>query len=90
MDKNNIRCLTNEWLKEHENDKPAAYAHVCNKLLCSEPDETLVAIKRELEHRITLDVMEEYSWEQTDTGEWRYVTPEEFSARYWADRDNKE
>ena len=87
MEKSNIRRLTNALLKEYENDKRAAYAHVCNHTLGSTPDETLLAIKRELEHRFALDMMEEYGWEQTDTGEWRFVTSDEFSARYRAAMD---
>lgn len=82
MEKQNIRRLTNVLLEEYENDKLAAYAHVCNHTLSSNPDETLISIKRELEHRFALDAMEEYMWEQTNIGEWRKVENDEFWKRF--------
>lgn len=85
--KENIRLLTNALLEEYENDKPTAYAHVCNRTYGSHPNETLLAVKREIEHRITLDVMEEYGWEQTDTGEWRKLENDEFWKRFRAARE---
>ena len=79
---------SNALLEEYKGDKPTAYAHVCNQTYGSCPDETLLAIKRELEHRITLDVMEEHSWEQTDTGEWRKIENDEFWERFRAAMDS--
>ena len=81
MDGKNISRLTREVLEKHENNNAAAYATVCNQTFGPNPDETLLSVKRELEHLITLDVMEEYGWAQTDSGKWRYVSNGEF----WAD-----
>ena len=88
-DPSKIRRLVNELLEEYHGDLHVTYAEVSNHAYGSEPDKVLVAMKRELEHRITLNAMEEYGWEQTDTGEWRFVTSDEFSARYRAAMDRK-
>ena len=85
MDKNEIRRLANELYIECDGDLCELYAHVCNRIAeRSEADEALLAFKREIEHCITLEVMEEYSWERDDRGVWRYVDSSEFSARFWA------
>lgn len=70
-----------ESLRRYLGDMYAVYANVCNRIDPAQPDEELLAIQRYVEHLITLDVMEEYSWEKTEDGKWRYVTSEEFFAR---------
>ena len=94
MDRNEIRRLANELKIEYDGDLCELYAHVCNRIACRvEPDEEqkLLSLKREIEHQITLEVMEEYSWERDDMGVWHYIDSAEFSARFWAShKKNKE
>ena len=89
MDRNEIRRLANELEIEYNGDLCELYAHVCNHSLWPNPDEDLIALKREIEHLITLEVMEEYFWERDDMGLWRHVEPTEFFARYRAAMDQQ-
>ena len=96
MDRNEIRRLANEMSKEYHGDLRELYAHVCNhtnRAIVPNPNEELLALKQEIEHRITLAVMEEYSWEQDEMGVWRKISDDEFWKRYRAAMDrykNKE
>lgn len=92
MDYNEIRRLANELEIEDDGDLCRIYAYACNHSIGSNPDERLLALKHELEHRMTLLYMEEYFWEQTDTGYWYKVEHDEFWVRFSAamDKCNKE
>lgn len=80
---NEIRQLANELEMEYGGDLCELYAHVSNRIAGrSEPSETMLALKRELEHRIALEVMEEYSWERDDMGLWRKLSNDEFLKRF--------
>lgn len=90
MDRNEMRRLANELGMEYDGDPCELYAHVCNhsnSAVVSNPDENLIALKHEIEHRITLEVMEEHSWEQNEMGYWRKVSDGEFWKRYRAAMD---
>ena len=66
----------NQILTEYE-DLYAAYAEICNAHL----DEELAAIKSHLEQEFAYRLMEEYGWELTAEGKWRYVTMKEYCRR---------
>lgn len=90
MDRNEIRQLANELDIEYSGDLYELYAHVGNHSNCGivgEPDKTLVALKHEIEHRLTLLYMEERSWDQTDTGRWYKIEDDEFWKHYRAAMD---
>lgn len=87
MDKNEIRRLANALDIEYNGDLCELYAHICNhsnRAVVTNPNEDLIALKREIEHRITLEYMEEYFWEPDEMGIWRKVSNDEFWARYRA------
>lgn len=71
FDKNEIRQKVDNLLAEYQNDKAAAYAHVCNSMTSPNPDPEMVAIKRELEDRITAEVMAGMGWDRTEAGLWK-------------------
>ncbi len=75
-----------ESLKRELFDLEAVYADVCNRIDPSQPDEELLAMQRYIEHQFALAMMEEYSWEKTDEGKWRYVSDKEFYARLRANK----
>ena len=72
-------------IKEH-GDMYEAYAAVHNSLNATHPNEQTKEVKLQLEHLITLEAMQEYGWEKTDDGKWRYVTDGEFYRRLRADK----
>lgn len=96
MDRNEIRRLANELEIEYDGDLCKLYAHVCNhsnRAIVSKPDDDLLALKREIEHRITLQYMEERDWDQDDMGKWYKREDDGFWTRYRAAMDrckNKE
>ena len=90
MNKNQIRQLTYELIKEYEGDQLATYAHVSNRLLGAFLNEELLAIKQELEHQIADEALEAAGWSRSDTGEWRKKEASDFYQRLQAARKRME
>ena len=81
---NEIRRLVNDLDIEYSGDICELYAHVCNHSMRPNLNYRLIALKREIEHRIILLYMEEYLWEQEDTDRWRKIEDDEFWTRFRA------
>lgn len=86
----NLRQLANELEIEYD-DLCELYAIVCNYSSCSDftcLDSKLLLLKREVERKIALLYMDEYSWEQDDTGLWRKISDDEFMKRFYVAMEN--
>lgn len=89
MDRSEIYCLANDLDIAYNGDLCELYAHVYNHSIDLNPNEDLITLKCEIEHRITLLYMEEHSWDQTDTGLWYKIEDDEFWKRYRAAMDKR-
>ena len=85
---NDIRHLTVKLLQEYDGDRLALYAHVSNHTIEGHPDEELIAVKRELERQIVVEMMGEHGWDRTDISIWQKTEDDEFWVRLRSARED--